>query len=268
MRAVMRDVFISEAVLQTDNSDAGLKPMDSVDLHTRTLGRYGYTLEDMRFTVREMSKRKSNPLPNLLEQVAADIKRSSEVAQARYRQLQRFDSVAQVRTADTVFSSDTVLRGKLDGYRFVYTGPVPKDSAVAAGTYRLVFDYSTGKHAGSYTKSVRSRMTNSAGRVSESTLWLPVAVDTTRYGGEITVRPDTRQLEVSLSETPKAKGATPDTCYLADVRLVYVLDVRQARAAYLRQLTEFPSLLKAYYEKRYFDILEERGGPVPPRAGR
>lgn len=269
MRSIMREALISQAILQVDNSgDPQLKPIDSLDLHTDILRKYGYTLEDFRFTVREMSMRKSNPLANILSGVATDIKAFSAIAEARYKEQLKIDSVAQRRTADTVFLSDTVLRGKFDGYKITYSGPVAKDSVVPPGTYRISFDYSTGGHARSYTKSVRARRTSQNGTLSESTLWLPVAKDTTRYEGEIKVGNGVRQLDITLSEILRP-DIPKDTCYLTGVRLVRILPVRQARALFLSQLTGLPAYnLETYYEKRYLDSLAQRGGPLPPRTGR
>lgn len=264
MRSIMRETFISEAILQVDRSVADGKPIDSLDLQTAILDRYGYTIADFRFTIREMSMRKSNPLANMLSDVAADIKSSRLDAERRYREVLRIDSAAQVRTADTVFRSDTVRSGKWDGYRIVYTGPEPGDSAVAPGIYRIEFAYSTGSHARSYTKSVRSKRTDRAGKTIESALWLPVAKDTTDYAGEIGVGENVKSLEITLSETLRP-DLPKDTCYLTDIRLIHVLPVRRARAAYLRQLTGFPEQLYPYYEKRCLDSLQNIGGPVPPR---
>lgn len=267
MRAIMRETLISQAILQVDNNDPRLKPLDSLDLQTDILKKYGRTLEDFRFTIREMSMRKSNPLANILSGVATDIKAYRVVAEARYKEQLRIDSLALTITSDTVFLSDTVLHGKIDGYKFTYLGPVAKDSVVPAGIYHIRFDYSTGSHARSYTKSVRIRQTNRSGTTSESTLWIPTAKDTTRYEGEIKVKKDLRQLDISLAETMR-KELPADTCYLTGVRLVRVLPVVEARAMYLRQLTGFPAQLYPYYEKRYLDSLSQRSGPVPPRAGR
>lgn len=267
MRSIMREALVSQAILQVDQSVSDGQPLDSLDVHTGILRKYGYTMEDFRFTIREMSMRKSNPLANILGGVAGDIKLSRIDAEGNYRELLRSDSIARARTADTVFRSDTVLRGKLDGYKFAYAGRVPGDSSVAPGTYKIEFDYSTGGHARSYTKSVRARRAMREGKAMETTLWLPTAKDTAAYSGEISVGPDVKLLEIALSETVRT-DLPRDTCYLTGIRLVHILPVRQARALFLEQITGFPAQLYPYYEKRYLDSLAKRGGPVPPRAGR
>lgn len=264
MRSIMREALVSQAILQVDRSIAEEMKIDSMDVHTAILDKYGYTLEDFRFTVREMSMRKSNPLANILAGVASDIKQSRIGAEGRYKEQLRIDSIAQARTADTVFAADTVLRGKLDGYRIAYTGPVPGDSAVAPGIYKILFDYSTGNHARSYTKSVRFRRTDRSGKTTESTLWLPTAKDTVAYEGEIKVEGDVKSLDIKFAETVR-KDLSPDTCYLANPRLVHIVPVERARALHLRQITGFPEQLYSYDEKRDFDSLAQRGGPVPPR---
>lgn len=267
MRSIMREALVSQAILQVDKSASGGIQLDSLDLQTGILGKYGYTMEDFRFTIREMSMRKSNPLANILSGVASDIKLSRISAEGSYKEQLRSDSIAQARTADTVFRSDTVLRGKLDGYKFAYAGQTPGDSIVAPGTYKIEFDYSTGSHARSYTKSVRARRVTGAGKATETTLWLPTAKDTAAYSGEISVGTDVKLLEIALSETVRT-DLPKDTSYLTGIRLVHILPVRQARALFLERLTGLPNRLYPYYEKRYLDSLAKRGGPLPPRAGR
>lgn len=266
MRSIIREALISEAIVQEAKKIDGKTP-DSLDLHTRILARYGYTMEDFRFTVREMSMRKSNPLPNILTGVALDIKESRAGVEERYKQQLRIDSVALAYTADTVFRSDTILHGTLDSYRIVYTGQRPADSIVRAGTYKLRFAYSTGSHARSYTKSIRLSQTANDGKINENTLWLPVAKDTTSYEGDIFVRPNTKMLEIKFSEIQRL-GQSPDTCYLSGIELVYHLPAREARTIYMQHITGLPTDLFDHYEKQYLDSLQKLGGPLPPLTGR
>lgn len=262
MRSIMREMLISQAVLRVDKSLTADKPLDSLDVHTAVLQKYGYTLEDFRYTIREMSMRKSNPLANILEGVAADIKRSSEVAEGRYRQMLRIDSMAQARTCDTVFRSDTTLVGSLHNYKIVYTGVNPSDSLVPVGTYKIMFDYSTGSHARSYTKSLRSKKTPREGKAIENTIWLQTARDTTHYESEIDITTDTKQLDIWLQEIQR-RDIPKDTCYLTGVRLIYYRPAQQARAILLRRFTGFPDQLEAYYEQRYTDTTSLPRGTIP-----
>lgn len=273
LRPIMRELLVSQAILQVDRAGrSDLPPTDSTDIHSPILKRYGYTLEDFRHTIRELSMRKSNPLANILNEVAEEIKVSRIDAEQRYREMLRIDSIAQARTADTVFRSDTVLSGQLDGLRIVYTGLVANDSAVLSGTYRIGFDYSTGPRARSYTKAVRTKRTKYNGQTVESTFWLPPATDTTGYEGEVTVGDEVKSMEIAFTETLR-KDVPRDTCYLTNLRIVYVHPVSRARALLQQQLTGLPENLEEYYEKLYYDSLRSRfgkaaGGPVPPRIGR
>ncbi|MDE5944132.1 MAG: hypothetical protein K2G93_00905 [Rikenella sp.] len=274
LREIMRDALVSQAILHVDRAGKPNQlPPDSMDIHTAVLARYGYTIDDFRYTIRELSMRKSNPMANILGQVAEDIKISRQAAEQRYREVLRVDSIAQARTADTVWRSDTVVRGRLEGYRFAYADTRGgQDSLVPAGTYRLVFDYSTGGHARSYTKSVRTKRTTRSGQTIETTLWLPPARDTTGYEGEIRVGGETRSLEVIFGESVR-RDLPPDTCYLTRLRLVHILPTAEARAALQRQITGFPDNIEAYYDEIYYDTLGRSGGTdagrtVPPRIGR
>lgn len=262
MRSIMREMLVSQAILREEKTLTRQTPFDSLDVHSAVLHKYGYTLADFRYTIREMSMRKSNPLANILEGVAADIKQSSLVAEERYRQMLRIDSMARARTCDTVFRSDTILVGSLDGYRVVYTGVEPSDSLVPVGTYKIMFDYSTGSHARSYTKSLRSKKTPHDGRPSESTVWLQTARDTTHYESEIDIPAHTKQLEIWLQEIQR-QGIPKDTCYLTGVRLIYYRPAQQARTILMRRFTGFPEQLEKYYDQRYFDTITLPRGTIP-----
>lgn len=262
MRAIMRELLVSQAILREEKSLTANTPFDSLDVHTAVFQKYGYTLEDFRYTIREMSMRKSNPLANILEGVAADIKQSSLAAEGRYRQMLRIDSMAQARTCDTVFCSDTVLVGTLDGYRIVYTGLKPSDSLVPVGTYKIMFDYSTGSHARAYTKSLRSKKTPREGKAIENTIWLQTARDTTRYESEIDITSDIKQLDIWLQEI-RRRDIPTDTCYLTGVRLIHYRPARQARAILMRRFTGFPDQLEKYYEQRYTDTTSLPRGTIP-----
>lgn len=270
MRSIMREALISQSIVQNVNTDdPKMRPLDSLNVQSPILRKHGYTLDDLRFTIREMSMRKSNPLANILSGVASDIKVSSKAAEVRYKIQLGIDSVAQSRTADTVYMSDTVLRRRLDGYKFTYTGRIPKDSTVLPGTYKIEFEYSTGAHARAYTKSVRYKRFSTNGSSTESTIWLPVAKDTILFSGDIPVRAEVKQLDISLNETKPAAGQAPDTSYLKGIRLVRILPVKEARTLYYHQLTGLDPLpLEQLYEKRYYDTLQKYLSPIPPLTGR
>lgn len=270
MRVIMREALISQAVAQYNN-DPSLRPVDSLDMHTTILEKYGYTLQDFQYTVREMSMRKSNPLGAILQQVTDDMRVESELAKTRFRTKQRIDSIAVARTADTVYRNDTVFRGKLDGARFVYSASdVFHDSIVQAGTYWIRFDYSTGTHAQSYSKSLRYRripLAEGGSQGSEVTLWLQPATDTTLFKGELLVRDGIKRIDFAFRESMPRTGSLPDTSYVTNIRLIRVLPAAQAREVYYWQETGLKPLEELYYE-RYLESLQESGGTVSPYLGR
>lgn len=266
MRDIMRDALISQAILTNAGHNNGLSPRDSLDLHTRIIERYDYTMEDFRFTIRGMSMRKSNPLDNILSGVAANMKIASTIAEIRYKRHLSADSLARARTSDTVFVSDTILHGKIDGYKITYTGSVPEDSVVPPGSYRIIFDYSTGTHANAYTKSIRTKLTKEDGAITKNTIWLPVEKDTIHYTEDIEVSEGSKQLEISLTET-KRRNATPDTCYLTGIRLIYLRPIKQARELFLQQITGIEPLIERY-ERYYFDRFQKLSGTFCPYSAR
>ncbi len=272
LQAIIRDELISQAVALHLN-DPSLRPLDSLDLHSDVLARHGYQMKDFQHTLRVLSLRKSNPMSAILAGVAEDIKVESKAAQARYRTKLHVDTVAVDYTADTVWQKDTVIRGKWEGYTFSYSERgMFYDSVVPEGTYRLVMHYSTGGHAAPYTKSLRYRKVLNSKRLntSEGSLWVVPAQDTVRYQSDIPVTENVKFLELSFRDTwnPRMRGmnSQPDTCYIANLRLVRILPTDQARLQYYYRTTGLRPLEDIYYEQ-YIDSMlrryeKEAGGPL------
>lgn len=265
LREILREAFISEAIAR-HTKDPDLQPSDSLDIHGPILEKYGYSLDDFRYTIDQMASRKSNPMGRILASVATDIEASSKQAEQRYKIVQRIDSAAFAVATDTVLRIDTVLRGKLDGYEFLYSRVFKGDSTVSPGTYKLQFLYSTGSHARSYTKSVRYRRVRDEPE-NENTLWIPIAKDTTVYNGEFVVGGDVRRIDFRLRETYRA-GQSNDTSYLRNIRLIYVPPVDSARRRLYQHLTGFYPTIDELYEQREIDSLKNAGLPLLPGAGR
>lgn len=230
LREILREAFISQSAAH--HIIGGKVLVDTVDMHSPILSRYGYNLEDLRYTIRNMSMRKSNPLPNVLETVAADIRAVSDIAQGRYRIKLQIDTLAQRLTADTIYRKDTLISGRIDGYKWTVT-PREGQEALEKGRYNVLFNYSTGGRASSYSKSLEYSMVVDSSRKYDGTLWLTSSKDTLSFDRGVDIdRSDVKSLKFSFKERPVSKGVAPDTIYLKDIRIVRILPADLAREIY------------------------------------
>lgn len=252
MKDIMRESLIAQAAATYGNSPTTEHLLlDTIDMHTPILGRYGYTLGDFRYTIREMSIRKSNPLGSLLESVSADIRATGAIAAARYQVQRRIDTLALAFVADTIYAKDTTIIGKLKNYSWTLS-PTNGDSLMPQGTYTLTFDYSSGTHAKSYNKVLRNKKFITEKISTEGSQWLPVAPDTTTVTNIITIdRNNIRKIEYTLVDQPTAKGTIPDTLYVSRFRVVYTMSLSRARAVYYTAKSGLATL-DILYQRRYF----------------
>lgn len=233
LRDILRDAFISQAAAtRSDYARQKGVAVDTMDMHTPILKRYGYTLDDMRYTVRQMSVRKSNPLPNILEIVSADIKSVSQVAQARYLVKLKLDTLARNFSADTIYRRDTTITGRIDGLKWTIL-PLAGDTALQVGNYQIMFDYSTGRSTGAFSKTLQYTRVMDSLRKDNNSMWLSRVKDTVKFERSITIaKPDVKRMEFLFKESKPPKGQIADTVYLKNIRVVHTLPKAEANKVF------------------------------------
>lgn len=233
LRDILRDAFISQAAATRSNYARQKRvSIDTMDMHTPILKRYGYTLDDMRYTVRQMSVRKSNPLPNILEIVSADIKSVSQVAQARYLVKLKIDTLARNFTVDTVYRKDTTISGRIDGLKWAIRPPTG-DTVLPVGTYQVRFEYSTGQSNSTSSKTLQYTRVVDSLRKDNNSMWLSRTKDTITFERNIAIiHPEVRRLEFAFKESKPTKGRIRDTVYLRNIQVVHTLPTALANKIY------------------------------------
>ncbi len=111
--------------------------MDSVQLYEPIFDKYGYTAEDVNYTVGNFSKRKSARLSDVVEVAIKRLEQHDEYLKREVQILDSIDAIA-LRRARTVIYSDSVMRMRMH-----------KDSSamfilledIEPGDYRITFDY-------------------------------------------------------------------------------------------------------------------------------
>ena len=101
---IFRDAYLINAYV----SDRGVK-LDSLELYEPVFSRYGYTAEDVRYTIGNFSRRKSAKLSDVVEQSIRLLEEESAYYKYEVGVLDTIDNVARRRFTRTVYS-DSLIR--------------------------------------------------------------------------------------------------------------------------------------------------------------
>ena len=129
---IFHDAFLANSLLQ--NRDA---KRDSLLVYEPIFERYGYTTEDVRYTIGNFSKRKSARLGDVVEMAIARLEAEGELLNRAVAALDTVNSVAQ-RTTRRVIRRDSSIRAT--SLRDTARLRIVLDS-VRPGEYRIVTRY-------------------------------------------------------------------------------------------------------------------------------
>lgn len=261
MELIIKEALLTEAI---KNRDDGVRKImekeDSVDFQLAILTRMGYTMNDFRHTVRQMSTRKSNPLNAIMDRVVEQIDAMASVAEKRYGAAMRFDSLAVAAYTDTIYKSDTTVRGSVARLK------IKIDTTVLAGNYKLRFtyrsvdDYRAGSKSIHYTTGDTAKIKKNK---EKGTLWTTRQTTESAFDGTFTLKAEHDTLRFVFVD-PKLEAnfarTFKDSSYIKNIRVVYSPPVEKAREKFYRQYFGHDnSLFKHYATKK--DSLPVRIGP-------
>lgn len=101
---IFHDAFLANAYI--DVCDVS---QDSLLLYEPILSRYGYSVEDMQFTVRTIASRKSSRLSDLVGEASSALEEESKTHNYKLRVLDTIDNVAK-RKYTRIMYSDSLIR--------------------------------------------------------------------------------------------------------------------------------------------------------------
>lgn len=129
---IFRDAYLINAYV----SDQGLK-IDSLELYEPVFNRYGYTAEDVRYTIGNFSRRKSAKLSDVVEQSIQLLEKESAYYKYEVGVLDTIDNVARRRFSRTVYTDSLIRVTRLkDTARLRIRIP-----NIRPGEYRVSFGY-------------------------------------------------------------------------------------------------------------------------------
>ena len=105
---IFRDAYLINAYV----SDRGVK-LDSLELYEPVFSRYGYTAEDVRYTIGNFSRRKSAKLSDVVEQSIRLLEEESAYYKYEVGVLDTIDNVARRTFTRTVYADSLIRVGAL-----------------------------------------------------------------------------------------------------------------------------------------------------------
>ena len=224
---IFRDAFLSNAYISEERI-----PTDSLRIYEPIFARYGYTTDDVHYTIGNFSKRKSARLSDVVERAIDLLEAEGKVYNRRVAILDTIDNVACRTFTRTVFADSLLRVGSLRDtarLRFVF-------DSIRPGDYTIAFDYlidsldeNTQLRASVWFERADDRRVN----VSPTYLTRRRAAE---YRREMKADTSMRRLVLDLYEIRSPKPKRPHMT-VRNLRVVYTPDAAEAvDSLFLRQL--------------------------------
>jgi hypothetical protein len=130
--AIFREMYLTNAYFNTVNRT----PTDSMELYKTLLDKYGYTLEDLQYTVNNFSRRKSAKLADVIELAIDSLTTESRALEHRVAALDSIDARGSRLLKATLFQ-DSMIRVK----RVRDTAKLRLSMPVREGEYLISYSY-------------------------------------------------------------------------------------------------------------------------------
>lgn len=249
MQAILTESFLRRSLINTQNSARASREEleDSLDYHSDILAKYGYTFDDFNFTVASMTKRKSNPLEPILNNVLEEIDKQAVVAEYRYECAVRFDTMSLSHYRDTLYSVDSLPQGSFNEYDSV----VFVDTTFRKGIYSIEVSYQTMADYRYPTKALKYYFADTVGTKRDiRTMWLSRSSKPRVLSNQYTLSSDnmdslvfyfTETIPNYVKRKDKDKLAK-DTSSVIYFRITYTPTQEEARTRFFRSFygDDFP----------------------------
>ena len=224
---IFHDAFLTNAYIGSE----GVKT-DSLRIYEPIFARYGYTTDDVHYTIGNFSKRKSARLSDVVEQAIKLLETEAEHLDREVSILDTIDNVARRTFRRTLYADSLVRVTRLRDtarLRFVF-------DSIRPGDYTIAFDYlidsldeNTQLRASVWFERADDRRVN----VSPTYLTRRRAAE---YRREMKADTSMRRLVLDLYEIRSPKPKRPHMT-VRNLRVVYTPDAAEAvDSLFLRQL--------------------------------
>lgn len=227
---VFHDAFLANAY----SSKSGLK-LDSLRLYDAIFEKYGYTADDVQYTIGNFSKRKSARLGDVVERAIAMLEEEGKRLDLGVAILDTVDKIAERRATYIIHQDPEIeIRSKRDSADLRIVIDQPK-----SGKYTIKFDYlvdstDTSKRTYSVKYWLERDTPKSGTRYSTGTSNL-VRNKVSSITRTLTIGDEAQRLVVTLAELDTLKTTTHSITY-KDLEIKRVPPIDEARERLFKEL--------------------------------
>lgn len=225
---IFHDAFLANAYL--DEHYAG---EDSLKVYEPIFERYGYTHEDVEYTIKTFSKRKSARLSDLVDKASRRLDEEQRAMAYKIMILDTIDHIAQRSFTRTMYSDSLIHVTKLKDTDRLYID-IPD---LVPGKYSVTFDYLVD----SLDENRNSRveiylMRGDSSHALRHTMMMS-RYRAGKYSRDITVDTTHKSLHINAFYHPKSEKAEKPDVKITNLKVVRVLPADVAvDSLYLKQL--------------------------------
>ncbi|MFI3285390.1 MAG: DUF4296 domain-containing protein [Rikenellaceae bacterium] len=129
---IFRDAFLANAYVLNNNVQ-----FDTLQIYQPIFDKYGYSAEDIAYTVGSFSRRKSARLSDVVERSIKMLEQGDSYYQKESTILDSIDIIARRRAVRTIYERDVIEYHKLKDS----TNIIIEFDSIAPGTYDISFEY-------------------------------------------------------------------------------------------------------------------------------
>ena len=223
LASIFHDAFLTNAYI--DNRRFSL---DSLDIYSPIFEKYGYTTEDVQYTIGNFSKRKSARLGDVVELAIQQLEEEGLFYEREVAVLDTIDNIARRKFTRTIFTDSLITVSKIKDTAQLHI--VVDD--IRKGEYRISYEYKIDSLDNNYTRrSIFEFERSDSTRIGRQQQSLHKKNDFERINRTLTADTAARRLHIKLMEfsqsnDPKERKHTGIT--VRDLRVVYVPDAESA----------------------------------------
>lgn len=138
LREILTEIYISNAYVSMPNTSVSRVALDSLDMYQPIFKKYGYTVEDFKYTIENFSRRKSSRLSDVVNDVINRLNSEYATYEARVAMLDSIDAMAY-RMTERVVYTDSLIRVR----KIADTAKLRIMLPVEPGVYTVSYAYET-----------------------------------------------------------------------------------------------------------------------------
>jgi len=219
---IFHDAFLSNAYLDRNGG------FDSLNLYEPIFAHYGYTTEDVQYTIGNFSRRKSARLGDVVERAIQMLERESKGYEREVTILDTIENRAR-RFATRTVRYDSVVRLRQPGDTARARLTVAN---VRPGTYRVTFDYRIDSLDGNRFIRSYAWTTDRSGKTSFRSPYFLTHGRDSRFERELETDSTTRSIHVDLYDV-QGRMQRPRATF-RNLRITYTPPVEQAVDSFYR----------------------------------